>query len=451
MLGFIRLDSKIAIYTVFLMLIKSTLADEHKVVTSPGRNSSERDVFEKALETSINGTMDSDRIRDKLYRFFEDLRQAGLNHSSLSDKTQSNNEHFLIKLIFTSFGWSESSEAPLSRPKREDDCREVGIAHKGTLEKMEQEIEIIKIMHNNEVGELRKRSCRARCALECQKNKCSPSNCPEIPKDANKCSNPLPCPKGCTAHWTKPPPMKDLKEAKKRTKREKEGRKKNRVNHKVSARRKKRKKSSNRIGSDVDKSTSELMGYHRQLSHGFRRLQFILDHRFPIIDQRLMDLGDKLRLESVVDMIELLDYFMEDITYLTAGFLYDYPKIARIYYSQPNKNRLIMDCIKSILGNIIPSSSKEQILKISRLSPEERLDWAKTNDRELELEYEILKTAKNEDRLKMVKIEECEGKKCSDYCPELLDELEECSFKCANNLNCGRYQCFCKKFTNVRF
>lgn len=429
MVGPIRLGLKIVLYTVFLVVIKSISADEQKAGGIHGII--QKADFANSLKTYINDTIESDRIRDKLYHFFEDLSQSqtSLNRSLPLNKTVSS-EYYLIELV------SHFSKSPSRRRKREDDCREARVIHAKTLKMLEREVNFIESTIFDEPDEIKEHSCQMKCMLECRKNNCLPSNCPEIPKDLNKCSDPVPCPRGCTAHWTIPPPRKDLKEVKKKEK--EEGLKKkagNKVNHKVSAG---RKKSSNRIGADVDDLT-KVIDYHRGLSYGFRRLEALLEDesgKFSSQDKRLMDLGDKLRLESVVDMVELLDYFKEDITYLSGGFLYDYSKIASIYYSQPNKSRLIMDCIKSILGHVVPNLSEEEIrrLKLSRLG-----------DLEVTTNMKIWEWSKDEDRLKLI-FTYCNDKSCSKYCPEHLDDLEKCSFKCANNQNCGQYQCFCKRY-----
>lgn len=389
------------------LIVHKLLAENVIFVSGKSENESIIDV-PTAFEHLVNDSIGSYYIRNKLYSFLDNLAEK-----SQITLVKQGHKHLLTRLFSIELSKYKSRRA---RSCNFEKSKELERVNKDVLDLIDKEIDLLKKKNAIEWADRKEQSCETKCALECRKQECKRPNCPIIPEDTSVCSDPVACPKGCSAHWIERP-TKNV------------GRK---------------------LRSFQIKPEERQQDHISPLSKGLVRFSEILNNEQKThFNKTLSYLAlDKLNEDKLIQMIELLDHFKEDITRLSNGILYDYPKIAKLYNSDPNKGSIITEGIMSILGNVIPSAlTRDYIIGEYSKPLHERDQGYVSKDLARRIQRAFLRPFRGrEEELSL--FSNCDGKDCDDFCPE-HKKVDRCSFRCSNNERCGQYECHCEKIRGL--
>lgn len=361
------------------------------------------------LETFVNKSIPEKHIQRKLYSLFNQLEEAHLN-GEYSNSTAGVNFMFMLM-------YPKSSQSILlkkgSRKRRDVDCKELERESEKEFEGLRAEMNKLREGFENRRKFFSEGVCDSQCKRLCSKFECS-HLCPFLPGEPT-CADPLPCPKGCSAHWL---PQKTNITIK---------------NHSVKS----------RIGQKINiwQKINKGMAYLDRDFRGLKRYQYL--NETGLLEEAhnkskfFESISKAFLSKSIIsDLLEILDYFKEDVTPSMNGTLVPYSTATDILI---RNNRIIEKTIKAIIGHIIPPTTKCK--EISNELSKSKSAEGMFQDVSRKIEEKLFVAEE---------IEMEKSCKCEERCAKekLAMKVIDCSYNCPNNeYPCRGYHCRCI-FTN---
>lgn len=362
------------------------------------------------LEKFVNLSIPERHIQEKLYSLFDRLEEA---KSDGKHKKSIAGVNYMFMLMYPKNIQSKEANPgnhEEKRKRRHIDCKEVERKSNQELEGLRDEIKKLQEGYNERHDFLSKGVCDNKCNLLCSKVSCNQKLCPFRPEEPT-CADPLACPKGCSAHWLAQKTIVANK------------------NHSAKSR------------LSIWRRTNRKMAYLDRDFRGLKRYQYLnemgsLQKSFK--RSKIFEFISNVTISkrAIIDLLEILDYFKEDVTPNMNGTLVPYSTIAD---SLTRKNQIIEKGVKAIIGHIIPPTPNCQ--EISKELNKSGSTKGMFQDAFKRIEEKFFQAESRN-----IEAESCDCKeRCgSDAMKEMAKKVIDCSYECTNNAYpCRGYHCRC--------